>query len=58
MKNKLNSLFIAGALVFSAQTAIAEEVVNVLNWSDYIDEQVNEDFTAATGIKVVYDVFD
>ena len=58
MKNKLNSLFIAGALVFSAQTAIAEEVVNVYNWSDYIDEQVNEDFTAATGIKVVYDVFD
>ena len=50
MKNKLNSLFIAGALVFSAQTAIAEEVVNVLNWSDYIDEQVNEDFTDATGI--------
>ena len=44
MKNKLNSLFIAGALVFSAQAAIAEEVVNVLNWSDYIDEQVNEDF--------------
>ena len=58
MKNKLNKLLIAGALTFSAQAAIAEEVVNVLNWSDYIDEQVNEDFTAATGIKVVYDVFD
>ena len=58
MKNKLNSLFIAGALVFSAQTAIAEEVVNVYNWSDYITPEVNEEFTAATGIKVVYDVFD
>ena len=58
MKNKLNRLLIAGALTFSAQAVIAEEVVNVLNWSDYIDEQVNEDFTAATGIKVVYDVFD
>ena len=58
MKNKLNNLLIAGALTFSAQAAIADEVVNVLNWSDYIDEQVNTDFTAATGIKVVYDVFD
>ncbi len=58
MKNKLNKLLIAGALTFSAQAVIAEDVVNVLNWSDYIDEQVNEDFTAATGIKVVYDVFD
>ena len=58
MKNKLNRLLIAGALTFSAQAVIAEEVVNVYNWSDYIDEQVNEDFTAATGIKVVYDVFD
>jgi len=58
MKNKINKLLIAGALTFSAQAVIAEEVVNVLNWSDYIDEQVNEDFTAATGIKVVYDVFD
>ena len=58
MKNKLNNLLIAGALTFTAQAVIAEEVVNVLNWSDYIDEQVNTDFTAATGIKVVYDVFD
>jgi len=53
MKNKLNNLLIAGALTFTAQAVIAEEVVNVLNWSDYIDEQVNTDFTAATGIKVV-----
>ena len=41
MKNKLNNLLIAGALTFTAQAVIAEEVVNVLNWSDYIDEQVN-----------------
>ena len=46
MKNKLNNLLIAGALTFSAQAAIAEEVVNVYNWSDYIDEQVNDDFTS------------
>lgn len=41
---------------FSAQAA--DDVVNVYNWSDYIDEEVLENFTAETGIKVVYDVFD
>lgn len=35
-----------------------ERVVNVYNWSDYIDESILEDFTKETGIKVVYDVFD
>ena len=33
-------------------------MVNVYNWSDYIDESVLADFTKETGIKVVYDVFD
>lgn len=33
-------------------------VVNVYNWSDYIDESILADFTKETGIKVVYDVFD
>lgn len=35
-----------------------DRVVNVFNWSDYIDESVLKDFTKETGIKVVYDVFD
>ena len=35
-----------------------ERVVNVYNWSDYIDLQVLEDFTKQTGIKVQYDTFD
>jgi putrescine transport system substrate-binding protein len=39
--------------------ALAQDrVVNVYNWSDYIDESILEDFTKETGIKVVYDVFD
>ena len=33
-------------------------VVNVYNWSDYIDPQVLEDFEKQYGIKVNYDVFD
>ncbi len=36
----------------------ADRVVNIYNWSDYIDESVLADFTKETGIKVVYDVFD
>jgi putrescine transport system substrate-binding protein len=35
-----------------------EKVLNVYNWSDYIDPSVLEDFTKETGIKVNYDVFD
>ena len=33
-------------------------VVNVYNWSDYIDPAVIEDFTKETGIAVRYDTFD
>ena len=33
-------------------------MVNVYNWGVYIDESVLEDFTAETGIKVVYDTFE
>jgi putrescine transport system substrate-binding protein len=36
----------------------ADRVVNVYNWSDYIDPSILEDFTKETGIKVVYDTFD
>ena len=36
----------------------AERVVNVYNWSDYVDPAVLERFTAETGIRVVYDVYD
>ncbi|WP_036242186.1 extracellular solute-binding protein, partial [Methylocystis sp. SB2] len=36
----------------------AERVVNIFNWSDYIDPSVLEDFTRETGIKVIYDTYD
>jgi putrescine transport system substrate-binding protein len=35
-----------------------EKIVNVINWSNYIAEDTNANFEKATGIKVVYDVFD
>ena len=46
------------ALAVSTAAVAQERTVNVYNWSDYIDEEVLKDFTAETGIKVVYDVFD
>jgi putrescine transport system substrate-binding protein len=35
-----------------------EAVLNVYNWSDYIAEDTIDNFEAATGIDVTYDVFD
>jgi len=35
-----------------------ERVVNVYNWSDYIEAGVLTDFSAQTGIKIRYDTFD
>jgi putrescine transport system substrate-binding protein len=47
-------LLIALALPAQAQ----ERVVNIYNWTDYIDPSVLADFTRETGIKTRYDVFD
>ncbi len=46
----------AATFAFAAQAQ--ERVVNVLNWSDYIDDSIIAEFTEKTGIRVVYDVFD
>ncbi|QWW68434.1 polyamine ABC transporter substrate-binding protein [Rhizobium sp. WYJ-E13] len=46
------------ALLAAAPAFAQERVVNVYNWSDYIDNSILEDFTKETGIKVVYDTFD
>lgn len=49
----------AGAFIaFSGIAQAQDRVVNVYNWSDYIDDSIIEDFTKETGIKVVYDVYD
>jgi len=46
-------------LLVSAQVATAQErVLNVYNWTDYIDPKMIERFTAETGVKVRYDVYD
>ena len=56
----LKNWLLAGCslLMLSSAQAADENIVNVYNWSDYIDEEILADFETETGIKVVYDVFD
>lgn len=51
---------VAAALVCAAALPVLaqDRTVRVLNWSDYIDVDLLEEFTAETGIRVVYDTFD
>lgn len=61
----LHRALLVAALALSAAIAAINSVaaqntrvVNVYNWSDYIDPKVLEEFTKETGIKVQYDTFD
>ena len=49
---------LAAILGLATAAAAQERVVNVYNWSDYIDPKVLENFTKETGIKVTYDTYD
>lgn len=53
----LGSVFLA-ACDNSTSEQNTVQTVHVYNWSDYIAENTLADFTDATGVKVVYDVFD
>lgn len=46
------------APAMSAAKTDAEKILNVYNWSDYIDDAVIKEFEAEYGIHVNYDVFD
>jgi len=50
--------FLAAALLAFAARAQEPPVVNIYNWTDYIDDQAIAIFTAETGIKVNYDTYD
>src|SRR5829696_6872648 len=56
----IRPLLAALALGLSLATAALaqERVVNVYNWSDYVDPKVLENFTKETGIRVTYDTYD
>lgn len=46
------------AALFGANVAAEESLLHVYNWSDYIADEVLEQFQQESGIKVVYDVYD
>lgn len=58
MKHVSSLLLASGVAMASSMAAAEDRVVNVYNWSDYVDEEVLKDFEKETGIKVKYDVFD
>lgn len=57
---RLTSFLLAGVVAsLGVHAASAQEkVLNVFNWSDYIDTSIIDDFTKETGIRVVYDTYD
>ena len=55
----MTRLLLACAFALLGCAAQAQDkVVNVYNWSDYIDARTLDEFTRETGIKVVYDTYD
>jgi putrescine transport system substrate-binding protein len=49
---------VISSMIPSAAGAAEEKRLNVYNWSDYIAKDTLSRFTAETGIKVNYDVYD
>ena len=58
LRHVLPALLAAGLLIVAATAHAQERVVNVYNWSDYIDPGALETFRSQTGIRVQYDVYD
>ncbi len=55
----MNRLFLGFFLLaFATPAWAAGNVLNIYNWTDYIDPAALKQFTAATGIEIHYDVFD
>lgn len=52
------SIFSLGLALSTGAAFAQERMINIFNWSDYIDESILSNFTAETGIQVTYDVFD
>src|SRR5260370_3663072 len=64
-EGRMRGPYLVAVLAFAAMTcgsadapAQRERVVNVYNWSDYVEPTVLDAFTKETGIRVRYDTFD
>ena len=58
-KKTLTAVAVAAVAVvsgFNSAAAEEEKILNIYNWSDYIDPEIIPMFEKETGIKVVYDV--
>ena len=54
---RITSLLSTAAIIVMSATTFAsaqDRVVNVYNWSDYIDESILEEFTKETGIQTLF----
>lgn len=58
MKQRLVAFLLVAVFCAIAPATARERIVNIFNWSDYIDPGVLEDFTRETGVKVIYDTYD
>jgi len=58
IRKALLAAAVASAAAWTSLAHAEDRVVNVYNWSDYIDDSILKDFTKETGIKVTYDTFD
>ena len=58
IRKALLAAALASAAAWTGPAHAEDRVVNVYNWSDYIDASILKDFTKETGIKVTYDTFD
>src|SRR5574344_75408 len=58
LKKSLLGVLVSGVLFSTQVYAGEEQVVNVYNWNESIDPSVIPAFEKATGIHVVYDLFD
>jgi len=54
----IGALSLAVAGTAGPVRAADERVVNIYNWSDYIDPAMLKKFTEETGVRVVYDTYD
>jgi putrescine transport system substrate-binding protein len=58
MKALTLAIYTIAFLISGGAMAQSTRVLNVYNWSDYIDPKLLEDFQRETGIKVIYDTYD
>ncbi|CAH0525971.1 extracellular solute-binding protein [Vibrio hippocampi] len=58
MKNRIAASAMIAASLFTTTTLAADKELYFYNWSEYIPNEVLEDFTKETGIKVFYSTYE